>query len=66
MPGVFARGDDEPVDKLLRILKKQVERSGIMRDLKKKEYHVKPSVAKTIKSRVARKRVIKERNKNRS
>ena len=65
MPGVFARGSDEPIDKLLRLLKKQIERAGIMRDLKKKEYHVKPSVAKTIKSRAAQKRAIKERNKSR-
>ena len=65
MPGVFARGSDEPIDKLLRILKKQVEKAGIMRDLKKKEYHVKPSIAKTLKSRAAQKRVLKERNKNR-
>jgi len=64
MPGVFARGSDEPIDKLLRLLKKQIERAGTMRDLKKKEYHVKPSVAKTLKSRSAQKRAIKEKSKS--
>jgi len=63
MPGVYARSSDEPVDKLLRVLKKQVERAGIMFDLRKKEHYVKPSVAKTIKSRKARVRVRKEKAK---
>lgn len=63
MPGVYARGNDEPIDKLLKILKKQVEKAGLMQDLRKKEYYVKPSVAKTIKSRTARKRVKKEKAK---
>ena len=63
MPGVYARGNDEPIDKLLKILKKQVEKAGLMQDLRKKEYYVKPSVVKTIKSRTARKRVKKEKAK---
>jgi len=64
MPGVYVRHDDEPVDKLLRVLKKQVEKAGIMYDIKRKEHFVKPSVAKTLKSRTARKRAAKERSKN--
>jgi len=63
MPGIYSRFDDEPIDKLLRLLKKQVEKAGLMYDIRKKEYHVKPSVAKTLKSRAARKRVEKERRK---
>lgn len=63
MPGVFARGDEEPIDKLLRILKKQIEKAGLMQDLRKREYFVKPSVAKTMKSRAARKRARKEKAK---
>jgi small subunit ribosomal protein S21 len=63
MPGIFARGTDEPVDKLLKLLKKQIERSGLMYDIKKREYYVKPSVAKVLKSRTARKR-LKKNEKN--
>lgn len=63
MPGVVAFSADEPVEKMLRILKKQVERAGLMYDLKKKEYYSKPSVRKTIKSREARRRANKERKK---
>ena len=65
MPGVYVRYEDESVDKLLKVLKKQVERAGTMFDLKKKAYHVKPSVAKTLKSRKARARVRKEKAKER-
>lgn len=63
MPGVYVRHDDEPVDKLLRVLKKQVERAGTMLDLKKKTHYVKPSVAKILKSRKARARVRKDKAK---
>lgn len=63
MPGIYARGTDEPIEKLLKLLKKQVERSGIIYDVKKREYYVKPSVAKVIKSRTARKRIKKEQKK---
>ena len=63
MPGIYSRFDDEPIDKLLRLLKKQVEKAGLMYDIRKKEYPVKPSVAKNLKSRAARKRVEKERRK---
>jgi small subunit ribosomal protein S21 len=63
MPGVYARGEDEPIDKLLKILKKQVEKAGVMQDVRKREYYMKPSVAKTVKSRTARKRARKEKAK---
>jgi len=63
MPGVYVRHEDESVDKLLRVLKKQVERAGVMLDLRKKEYHVKPSIAKTLKSRKARARARKDKAK---
>jgi small subunit ribosomal protein S21 len=66
MPGVYARGEDEPVDKLLRILKKQVEKAGLMYDIRKKECFVKPSTAKVLKSRTARKRAAKDKAKRNS
>jgi small subunit ribosomal protein S21 len=63
MPGVYTRHDDEPVDKLIRILKKQIEKAGLMQDLRKREHYVKPSAARVIKSRTARKRAAKEKAK---
>ena len=64
MPGVTNFNDD-PVEKLLRIFKKQTERAGLMYDLRKKEYHQKPSVKKTIKSREARRRARKDKKAQR-
>ena len=61
MPGVV--GNDDPVDKLLRLFKKQIERAGLMYDIKKKEYYQKPSAKKVLKSREARRRAAKERRK---
>lgn len=63
MPGVWSRTSDEPVDKLLRLLKKQVERAGILYDLKRREAYLKPSVKKTLKSREARRKAAKEKRK---
>jgi len=62
MPGVTNFNDDN-VDKLIRLLKKQVERAGLMYDIKKKEYYQKPSVKKTVKSREARRRVARDKRK---
>lgn len=52
---------DDSVEKVLKLFKRQVEKSGILRDVSKKEYYVKPSVAKLLKQRAARKRSAKER-----
>ena len=62
MAVVVARGND-PVDKLLRIFKKQVEKDGIMGDIKKKSFYEKPSLRKKKKSIAARKRVVKQKRK---
>ena len=62
MAVVTARGND-PVDKLLRIFKKQVEKDGIMGDIKKKSFYEKPSLRKKKKSIAARKRVVKQKRK---
>jgi len=63
MPGVVVRFDDEPIDKLLRVFKKQVERAGLMYDIKKREHYLKPSVKKVLKSREARRRASKDRKR---
>lgn len=62
MPGVIGR-PGEPLDKLMRIFKKQVEKAGILGDLKKKMHYEKPSVRLKKKSIAARKRRIKQMRK---
>ena len=42
------------VDGALRILKKKVKNSGIMLDLKKKEYYIKPATLKREKRNLAK------------
>ena len=63
MTQVVNRGNDH-IDKLLKIFKKQVEKSGILSDLRKKEHYDKPSLAKRRKSAQARKRAEKQRKKD--
>ncbi len=62
MPGVMNR-PGEPLEKLLRIFKKQVEKSGVIGDLKKKDHYEKPSIRKKKKSIAARKRHVKQLRK---
>ena len=62
MPGVISRGD-ESVDKMIRIVKKQVEKAGVIGDLKKREQYEKPSIRLKRKSIAARKRKVKQLRK---
>tara|TARA_R110002167_G_C12280307_1_gene615039 strand:+ start:105 stop:305 length:201 start_codon:yes stop_codon:yes gene_type:complete len=47
---------NEPIEKAMRRFKRKVESEGIMRDMKKKRYYKKPSVAKKEKTKAAEKR----------
>jgi small subunit ribosomal protein S21 len=62
MPGVLNKSG-EPLDKLMRAFKKQVEKAGIIGDLKKKMHYEKPSVRNKKKSIAARKRRLKQMRK---
>jgi len=62
MPGIKVR-DGEPIDKILRLFKKQVEKAGIIGDLKKNQHYEKPSIMKMIKAIAARKRRLKQMRK---
>lgn len=62
MTVVIARGG-EPLDKLLRIFKKQVEKAGIMGEVRKRDYYEKPSVRLKKKSIAARKRAVKQQRR---
>ncbi len=62
MPGVINRVG-EPLEKIIRIFKKQIEKTGIFADLKKKMHYEKPSIRLKKKSIAARKRKVKQARK---
>jgi len=55
MTGVTSK-DGESFEKLLRRFKKKVEAAGVLKDLRKREHFLKPSVKKKQKSAAADKR----------
>lgn len=54
LPKVILR-ENEGLDDALRRFKRQVSRSGTLAEAKKREYYVKPGVARKLKSEAARK-----------
>jgi small subunit ribosomal protein S21 len=42
-------GDNEPIDKAIRRFKKKYERSGILKEFKKRTFFTKPSVKRRMK-----------------
>jgi small subunit ribosomal protein S21 len=42
-------GENEPIDRAIRRFKKKYERSGILKEVKKRSYFTKPSVKKRMK-----------------
>ena len=62
MPGITVK-PEEPLEKILRYFKKQVEKAGVIGDLKKREHYEKPSIRLKKKSLAARKRKIKQLRK---
>jgi small subunit ribosomal protein S21 len=59
MPAIIIR-DGEPFESALRRFKKQCERTGILSEVKKREYFEKPSVKRKKKILAAKKRAIKK------
>ncbi|OGW87028.1 MAG: 30S ribosomal protein S21 [Omnitrophica bacterium RIFCSPHIGHO2_02_FULL_46_11] len=51
-------GENEPLDKALRRLKKKIEREGILKILKSRKHYEKPSEKRRRKMRAAQKRKI--------
>ena len=62
MPGVTVK-DNESFESALRRFKKQCEKSGILSEIRKREYYEKPSGKKKKKALAARKRLIKKMRK---
>ena len=58
MPGVKIN-EDEPFEIALRRFKKQCERSGILSEVRKRQFYEKPSIRRKKKSSAARKRSLK-------
>ena len=63
MPGVFLNEDDYNFDIALRRCKKQVEKAGILSEMKKRQHFEKPSVVREKKKAAARKRLLKKMRK---
>jgi small subunit ribosomal protein S21 len=59
MPGVVVR-EDEPFESALKRFKKQVQKSGVLGEAKRRRAYDKPSVKKKKKALLARKRLLKK------
>ena len=62
MPGVVVR-EDESFENALRRFKKQLQKSGVLGEVKKRRAYDKPSVRKKKKSLLARKRLLRKLRK---
>jgi small subunit ribosomal protein S21 len=62
MPGVVVR-EDESFENALRRFKKQLQKSGVLGEAKKRRAYDKPSVKKKKKSLLARKRLLRKLRK---
>ncbi len=62
MPAIIIR-DGESFESALRRFKKLCERSGILSDIKKREFYEKPSVKRKKKILAAKKRALKKMRK---
>ena len=63
MPGIVV-GNNESIDSALKRFKKQVEKGGILSEVRKREFYEKPSEKKKKKLFAAKKRVIKRSRRN--
>jgi small subunit ribosomal protein S21 len=63
LPGVYLNDDEYNFDNALRRFKKQVEKAGILSEMKKRQHYEKPSVMRKKKKAAARKRLIKKMRK---
>ena len=60
LPGVYLHEDEYSFDIALRRFKKQVEKAGILSEMKKRQHYEKPSVMRKKKKAAARKRLMKK------
>jgi small subunit ribosomal protein S21 len=62
MPGVKIK-ESESFENALRRFKKQVEKTGILSEIRKREHYEKPSIKRKKKALAARKRAMKKMRK---
>lgn len=48
--------EDDRIEQALKLFKRKVQRSGLLRELRQKRYYVKPSEARQLKAAAARRR----------
>jgi small subunit ribosomal protein S21 len=58
--------DTDRLDWALKVFKRRVQTAGILRELRRRRYHVKPSAARQLKSKAAQRERDKARRKRRS
>ncbi len=63
MPGVFLSEEEYNFDIALRRFKKQIEKAGVLSEMKKRQQFEKPSVMRKKKKAAARKRLLKKMRK---
>ncbi len=62
MPGIFV-GSNESIDSALKRFKKQVEKAGVLSEVRRREYYEKPSEKRKKKLFAAKKRMNKKGGK---
>jgi len=62
MPGIRIK-ENESFENALRRFKKQVEKTGILSEIRKREHYEKPSIKRKKKARAAKKRAMKRMRK---
>ena len=54
--------DTDRIEWALKAFKKQVQKSGILRELRRRRHHVKPSEARQLKEKAARRRQVQRKD----
>jgi small subunit ribosomal protein S21 len=63
MPGIVV-GNNESIDSALKRFKKQVEKGGVLAEVRRREHYEKPSEKRKKKLFAAKKRVVKRTRRN--
>lgn len=58
-------GEDDSVDRALKLFRRKLQKSGLMKELRRRRHYVKPSEARILKSAAARRRLRKKRDDSR-
>lgn len=56
-------GDNDGVEWAIKVFRRKVQRSGVLKDLRQKRFYMKPSEAKRKKEAAARRRRLRQRRR---